>query len=133
MQVSNSTAKSDLATSASTGAPKRHGFNVTAPDDYPKRAAEVPATKVMFSAGNEQAAATVAASFANPKVERGHRDGRHRAGGARPGLQHSVTVLRRRPVHRCSVHVQSHGGTSSPPTKLPDDLTVTNAADTTCE
>ncbi|HEU4361654.1 MAG TPA: LytR family transcriptional regulator, partial [Mycobacterium sp.] len=32
-----------------------------------------------------------------------------------------------------SVNVQLTHSTSSAPTKLPDDLTVTNAADTTCE
>lgn len=32
-----------------------------------------------------------------------------------------------------TVSVQISRNSSSPPTKLPEDLTVTNAADTTCE
>jgi hypothetical protein len=32
-----------------------------------------------------------------------------------------------------SVSVQVDRNTSTPPTKLPEDLSVTNAADTTCE
>ena len=66
VQVSNSTAKSGLAATASSQL-KRHGFRVKSPDDYPN---PLKTTKVLFSPGNEQAAATVAASFANSKVER---------------------------------------------------------------
>ena len=66
VQVSNSTAKSGLAATASTQL-KRHGFKVKSPDDYPTA---LKSTTVLFSPGNEQAAATVAAAFANSKVER---------------------------------------------------------------
>src|SRR6202045_637678 len=66
VQVSNSTSKSGLATTVSTQL-KHHGFKVKTPDDYPS---SLKSTTVLFSPGNEQAAATVAATFANPKVER---------------------------------------------------------------
>ncbi len=66
VQVSNSTAKSGLAGTASSQL-KRRGFRVKSPDDYPS---PLKTTKVLFSPGNEGAAATVAASFPNSKVER---------------------------------------------------------------
>ena len=46
---------------------QKHGFNVLEPDDYN---GTVDATTVMYSQGNEQAAATVAAAFPNAKMER---------------------------------------------------------------
>lgn len=39
----------------------------------------------------------------------------------------------RAPASGSTVSVQISRNSSSPPTKLPEDLTVTNAADTTCE
>ncbi len=66
VQVSNSTSKSGLATTASNQL-KRRGFRVKSPDDYPN---PLKTTKVLFSPGNEEAAATVAAAFANSKLER---------------------------------------------------------------
>ena len=66
VRVSNATDQSGLATTA-TSQLKRNGFNVMTPDDYPS---SVNATTVLFSPGNEQAAATVASAFANAKVQR---------------------------------------------------------------
>ena len=66
VRVSNATTQSGLAASA-TSQLKGNGFNVMTPDDYPS---SVNATTVLFSPGNEQAAATVASSFANAKVQR---------------------------------------------------------------
>jgi LCP family protein required for cell wall assembly len=66
VRVSNATTQSGLATTA-TSQLKRIGFNVMTPDDYPS---SVNATTVLFSPGNEQAAATVASAFANAKVQR---------------------------------------------------------------
>src|ERR1700730_7728680 len=125
VQVSNSTAKSGLAATASSQL-KRHGFRVKSPDDYPN---PLKTTKVLFSPGNEQAAATVAASFANSKVER------------ITGTGHVVQVVLGSdfsssgppPPAGSPFSLQITRSASSPPTKLPDDLTVTNAADTTCE
>ncbi|OOK70831.1 hypothetical protein BZL30_6457 [Mycobacterium kansasii] len=37
------------------------------------------------------------------------------------------------PPSGSSVSMQINRNSSTPPTKLPEDLTVTNAADTTCE
>jgi len=125
VQVSNSTAKSGLAGTAS-GELKRRGFRVKSPDDYPS---PLKTTKVLFSPGNEGAAATVAASFPNSTVERITGTGNvvqvvlgsdFRAVGAPPPVGSSVSL-------------QVERNASSPPSKLPDDLTVTNAADTHCE
>jgi LCP family protein required for cell wall assembly len=125
VQVSNSTAKSGLAATASTEL-KHQGFKVKAPDDYPS---SLKSTTVFFSPGNEQAAATVASTFANPKVERV------------TGIGHVVQVVlgpdfskvSAPPPAGSSVSVQVDRNTSTPPTKLPEDLSVTNGADTTCE
>ncbi|MGA9488781.1 MAG: LCP family protein [Mycobacterium sp.] len=127
VQVSNSTAKSGLAGTASSQL-KRQGFKVKSPDDYPTA---LKTTTVLFSPGNEQAAATVAAEFAHAKVERitgtGHvvqvvLGSDFSSVGATPPVGSSV-----------SVQIDRNANSSSQPTKLPDDLTVTNAADTTCE
>jgi hypothetical protein len=66
VRVSNSTGEGGLAATAANEL-QQHGFNVTEPDDYP---GPLNSTTVFFSAGNEQAAATVASSFANPTIER---------------------------------------------------------------
>ena len=125
VQVSNSTAKSGLAATASSQL-KRHGFRVKSPDDYPN---PLKTTKVLFSPGNEQAAATVAASFANSKVERITGTGHV----VQVVLGSDFTSVGTPPPAGSSVSLQINRSASSPPTKLPDDLTVTNAADTTCE
>jgi LCP family protein required for cell wall assembly len=125
VQVSNSTSKSGLATAASSQL-KRHGFRVKSPDDYPN---PLKTTKVLFSPGNEQAAATVAASFANSKVERITGTGHV----VQVVLGSDFTSVGNPPPAGSPVSLQINRSASSPPTKLPDDLTVTNAADTTCE
>ena len=124
VQVSNSTAKSGLAATASSQL-KRHGFRVKSPDDYPN---PLKTTKVLFSPGNEQAAATVAASFANSKVERITGTGHV----VQVVLGSDFTSVGTPPPAGSPVSLQINRSASSPPTKLPDDLTVTNAADTTC-
>jgi LCP family protein required for cell wall assembly len=124
VQVSNSTAKSGLAATASSQL-KRHGFRVKSPDDYPN---PLKTTKVLFSPGNEQAAATVAASFANSKVERITGTGHV----VQVVLGSDFTSVGTPPPAGSPVSLQITRSASSPPTKLPDDLTVTNAADTTC-
>lgn len=125
VQVSNGTSTAGLATTAANQL-KRNGFNVMTPDDYPS---SLKATTVFFSPGNEQAAATVAAAFGNSKVERV------------TGIGHVVQVVlgpdfssvTTPPPSGSSVSMQINRNSSTPPTKLPEDLTVTNAADTTCE
>ncbi|HTI77293.1 MAG TPA: LCP family protein [Mycobacterium sp.] len=125
VRVSNSTGEDGLANTAATEL-QSHGFNVTTPDDYP---GPLNATTVFFSPGNEQAAATVASSFTNPTIERvtGMGDVVRVVLGSD---FYSVT-----PPSPSGSPVQVHvvKGTSTTPTHLPEDLTVTNAADTTCE
>jgi LCP family protein required for cell wall assembly len=125
VQVSNSTAKSGLATTASTQL-KHRGFKVKSPDDYPS---SLKSTTVFFSPGNEQAAATVAATFAHSKLERVTGIGQV----VQVVLGPDFSSVGAPPPTGSSVSVQIDRNTSSPPTKLPEDLTVTNAADTTCE
>ena len=125
MQVSNSTAKSGLAGTASSQL-KRRGFRVKSPDDYPS---PLKTTKVLFSPGNEEAAATVAASFPNSKVER--ITGTGHVVQVVLGSDFTTVALPRPPAHRSAC--RSNAMRAAQPSKLPDDLTVTNAADTHCE
>jgi LCP family protein required for cell wall assembly len=125
VQVSNSTGQSGLASTAATEL-QEHGFNVNTPDDYPST---LPATTVFFSPGNEEAAATVASSFTNPTIERV------------TGMGDVVQVVLGSDFYSVGApspsgsEVQVHvlKGTSTSPTHLPEDLTVSNAADTACE
>ncbi len=125
VQVSNSTAIDGLATDAADTL-QAHGFNITTPDDYP---GPLTRTTVFYSPGNEEAAATVASSFADPAVERvtGMGDvvqvvlGSDFDSVAAPSPSGSPVQLRVVP------------GEHSTPVDLPEDLTVTNAADTSCE
>ncbi len=125
VQVSNSTGQDGLGATAASEL-QAHGFNVTTPDDYP---GPLDSTTVFFSAGNEEAAATVASSFANPTIERVS------------GMGDTVKVVLGSDFYTVDapspsgspvqVHVVS--GSSSTSTELPEDLNVTNAADTSCE
>lgn len=125
VQVSNSTGTSGLATTASNQLEK-NGFNVMTPDDYPS---SVSSTTVRFSPGNEQAAATVAATLGKSKVERVTGIGQV----VQVVLGPDFSAVKAPPPSGSPVSVQIERNTSSTPTKLPEDLTVTNAADTTCE
>ncbi len=124
VRVSNSTGETGLATTAASEL-EQHGFNVTTPDDYPT---SLSSTTVYFSPGNEQAAATVASAFPNPTVER--------VSGMGDEVQVVLgtdfdAVLPPSPSGS-PVQVQVLRGTDAT-SHLPEDLTVTNAADTTCE
>ncbi|MDT5348907.1 MAG: hypothetical protein QOH91_2194 [Mycobacterium sp.] len=125
VQVSNSTAQAGLA-SVATSQLKRNGFNVMSPDDYPS---SLKTTTVFFSPGNEQAAATVASAFASSKVQRVTGIGQVIQVVLGPDFS-SVTAP---PPSGSSVTMQVERNAGTPPTKLPGDLAVTNAADTTCE
>src|SRR5579884_297541 len=125
VQVSNSTGKSGLAATATTQL-KHHGFKVMTPDDYPS---SLKGTTVFFSPGNEQAAATVASTFPNSKVERMTGIGQVVQVVLGPDFRAVSTP----PPSGSSVSVQIDRGTNGTPTKLPDDLSVTNAADTSCK
>ena len=125
VQVYNGTAQSGLASTA-TNQLKRNGFNVMSPNDYPN---SLTTTTVFFSPGNEQAAATVASSFTNVKVERVAGMGQVVQVVLGPDFSSVSTPA----PSGSSMSVQIGRNSSAAPTKLPEDLTVTNAADTTCE
>ena len=125
VQVSNATGQSGLAATA-TSQLKHNGFNVMTPDDYPN---SLNATTVFFSPGNEQAAATVASAFANAKVARVNGIGQVVQVVLGPDFNSVSTP----PPSGSSISVQIDRNANTPPTKLPGDLTVTNAADTSCE
>jgi LCP family protein required for cell wall assembly len=125
VQVSNSTGRSGLATKA-TDQLQTRGFKVMTPDDY---SGSVKSTTVRFAPGNEQAAATVASTLSNSKVER--VTGIGRVVQVVLGPDFSSVHAPAPSGSSVSLPIDRNGG--STPTKLPDDLTVTNAADTTCE
>ena len=124
VRVSNSTGEDGLASTAATEL-GQHGFNVVASDDYP---GALNSTTVFFSAGNEEAAATVASSFLNPTIERvtGMGD------TVRVVLGTDFKAVNAPSPSGSAVQVHVLKGASSEPTHLPEDLTVTNAADTSC-
>jgi LCP family protein required for cell wall assembly len=124
VQISNSTGKDGLATTAADEL-QQHGFNVLSPDDYPNT---VKSTTVFFSPGNEQAAATVASSLTNPQMERVSGMGNVVQVVLGPDF-YSVSPP---PPSGSSVRVHVTHGTGTSPTRLPEDLSVTNAADTSC-
>jgi LCP family protein required for cell wall assembly len=125
VRVSNATARTGLAATA-TSQLKRDGFNVMTPDDYPS---PVNTTTVLFSPGNEQAAATVASSFANARVQRVSGYGQVVQVVLGPDFNSVSTPS----PDGSSISMQIERGSGNAPSKLPEDLTVTNAADTTCE
>jgi LCP family protein required for cell wall assembly len=125
VKVSNSTGENGLGATAATEL-QQHGFNVTSPDDYP---GPLNSTTVFFSPGNEEAAATVASAFNTATIERV------------TGLDDVVQVVLGTDFYSVTapkasgspVQVHVVRRTSSSPTHLPEDLSVTNAADTSCE
>jgi hypothetical protein len=126
VQVANATTTSGRADSATTQF-ELYGFNALAAD-YSEWD-PVTTTTVYYSLGNEQAAATVAATLPGAKVERISGLGETVQVVLGPGFtavgypQASGTPL--------SMYA-THTG-SATPTQLPADLTVTNGADVTCE
>ncbi|HCA52495.1 MAG TPA: transcriptional regulator [Mycobacterium sp.] len=127
VQVGNATEIVGLAT-ATSGELDLYGFNVLEPD-YSWDYGSVTETTVFYSLGNEQAAATVAATLPGARIERISDLGETVMVVLAPDFadlrypQASGTPL--------TVSV-THAG-SSTPTKLPSDLIVTNGADVTCE
>ncbi|WP_343601255.1 LCP family protein [Mycobacterium sp.] len=125
VQVFNATGTTGLAAVA-TDELQQQGFRVKTPDDYPS---SLKATTVFFSPGNEQAAATVAAALTDAKVERvtGTDDIIQVVLG--PDFSRVIAP----PPTGSPVSVPIDHNTGSTSAKLPDDLTLTNAADTSCE
>lgn len=125
VQVSNSTSETGLASTAAD-ALQAHGFNITDPDDYP---GPLEHTTVFFSPGNEEAAATVASSFPDPTIERA--SGLGDVVQVVLGSDFSNVAAPTPSGSTVKVHVLRGSKNSS--STLPEDLTVTNAADTSCE
>ncbi len=105
-----------------------YGFQVLEPDYYSDWGPAT-TTTVYYSLGNEQGAATVAAAIPGARIERVS------------GLAETVVVALG-PEFSTITYPQASGtpltatvthAGSTTPTKLPDDLTVTNGADITCE
>lgn len=126
VRVSNSTGQDGLAATA-TKELEQHGFTVTSPDDYQ---GQVTSTTVFFSAGHEQAAATVASSLPNAHVERVSGLG----DVVRVVLGTDFTAVGTPATSGSAAQMRvTHGNLSGEPTKLPEDLSITNAADTSCK
>jgi len=125
VQVSNSTGEDGLASTAAD-ALKSHGFKITSPDDYP---GPLDHTTVFFSPGNEEAAATVASSFPDPTIERATGMG----DVVQVVLGHDYSAVAPPTPSGSTVKVHVLRGTKSSSASLPEDLTVTNAADTSCQ
>ena len=127
VQIGNATEVVGLAT-ATSGELELYGFTVLDPD-YSWDYGSVAETSVFYSLGNEQAAATVAATLPGARIERISDLGETVMVVLAPDFvdirypQASGTPL--------TVSV-THAG-SSTPTRLPSDLIVTNGADVTCE
>jgi LCP family protein required for cell wall assembly len=125
VRVSNSTGEDGLASTAAA-ALKSHGFTITSPDDYP---GPLEHTTVFFSPGNEEAAATVASSFPDPTIERASGLG----DVVQVVLGHDYSTVAPPTPSGSTVKVHVLRGTKNSSASLPEDLTVTNAADTSCE
>jgi LCP family protein required for cell wall assembly len=127
VQVGNATDTIGLATAA-TGELELYGFDVLEPDYYSDYSS-VTQTTVFYSLGNEQGAATVAATLSGARIERVSDLGET----VQVALGTDFTDVKYPQASGTPLTVSvTHLG-SSTPTKLPSDLTVTNGADITCE
>src|SRR3954470_7513505 len=126
VQVSNSTGQDGLGATAASEL-QLHGFKVESPDDYPT--GPLNSTTVFFSPGNEEAAATVASAFTEPTIERVNGKGNT----VQVVLGSDFATVSPPKPSGSSVQVHVLHATGSTPTQLPEDLSVTNAADTSCE
>jgi LCP family protein required for cell wall assembly len=125
VQVSNSTGRDGLGATAASEL-QQHGFVVTTPDDYPS---SLPSTTVFFSSGNEQAAATVASAFPHPQIERVSGMG----DVVQVVLGRDFYTVSAPPPSGSSVQVHLTHDMHNTPTPLPEDLSITNGADVSCE
>ncbi|MDT5004866.1 MAG: hypothetical protein QOJ24_2042 [Mycobacterium sp.] len=126
VQVTNSTGQDGLGATAASEL-QLHGFKVESPDDYPT--GPLNSTTVYFSPGNEEAAATVASAFTEPTIERVNGKGNT----VQVVLGSDFGTVSPPKPSGSSVQVHVLHATGSTPTQLPEDLSVTNAADTSCE
>lgn len=120
-------AASSAPADSATAQYELYGFNTLYPD-YSSWGS-VTTTTVYYSLGNEQAAATVAATLPGARVERVSGLGETVQVVLGPGFT-AVTYPQASgtPLSMYATHTGS-----STPTSLPADLTVTNGADVTCE
>ena len=125
--VANGTERSGLVDSA-TQEFELYGFNVREPD-YSADWGTVSATTVYYSLGNEQAAATIAATLPGAQIERISDLGEV----VQVVLGPDFTTVKYPQASGTSLNVNvTHTGGGTP-TRLPSDLTVTNGADVSCE
>ena len=127
VQVANATDRSGLA-EAATEEFDLYGFDVYDPDYYSDWSS-VYRTTVYYSLGNEQAAATVAATLPGARIER--ISGLGEVVQVVLGSDFSAVKYPQASGTALTANVIHTGGTT--PTKLPSDLTVTNGADVRCE
>jgi LCP family protein required for cell wall assembly len=125
VHVSNATEQVGLGSAATTSL-QMHGFVVDTPDDH---AQTLESTTVFFSSGNEEAAATVAAALGSPRLEQVSGIG----STVRVALGSDFYSVGAPLPSGSSVSLQVVHSTDSTPTPLPEDLTVTNGADISCE
>jgi hypothetical protein len=126
VQVANATETKGLAT-ATTEELDLYGFDVLEPDYSDWDLAYQ--TTVYYSLGNEQAAATVAATLPGARVER--ITGLGEVVQVVLGSDFSAVTYPQASGTQLTVDVTHTGG--STPTELPSDLTVTNGADVRCD
>ena len=127
VQVANATERSGLAQTA-TEEFDLYGFDVREPDYYSDWSSTY-RTTVYYSLGNEQAAATVAATLPGARIER--ITGLGEVVQVVLGTDFSSVKYPQASGTALTVDVTHTGG--STPTQLPSDLTVTNGADVRCE
>lgn len=127
VRVANATETKGLAT-ATTEELDLYGFDVMEPD-YSTEWGLAYRTTVYYSLGNEQAAATVAATLPGAKVER--IDGLGEIVQVVLGFDFAGVKYPQASGTQLTVDVTHVGG--STPTRLPSDLTVTNGADVRCD
>ena len=105
-----------------------YGFTVGSSAYYPDDNSSY-STTVYYSLGNEQAAATVAATLPGARVER--VSGLGETVQVVLGSEFTTVEYPEASGTPLSMYATHLGSTT--PTKLPTDLTVTNGADVTCD
>ena len=128
VQVANATDRSELAASA-TKEFQLYGFDVREPDYSSWGTGST--TTVYYSLGNEQAAATVAATLPGAQIER--IDGLGQVVQVVLGPDFTAVRYPQASGTPLNVTVTREGQGGDTPTKLPSDLAVTNGADASCE
>ena len=127
VQVTDATETGGLADTAATQF-ELYGFKVQAPDNYLDISA-VYSTTVFYSLGNEQAAATVAATLPGARVERISGLGET----VQVVLGSNFATVRYPPASGSQLSMNATYTGSTTPSRLPADLNVTNGADVTCD